>query len=200
MKKATFLLLCCSFIMASSTVFSAERGYLGDSNIAVKAAHIRFTDDFIRKEDNDSAIYVGIERYLQLGYNLYFGGEVGYVKPDGYINLIRRVSNELTFVPIEVNFKLVFEYRPDLVIVFGAGPSVSYAKEETFLRNNDYWIEEWLRGGQAFAEINLIGEDIKGAGNFFLGIHAKYQVTEEFHDLGYNFTNIRGGVQLGYMF
>ena len=99
------------------------------------------------------------------------------------------------FEIIAVNLKYVIEAAPNVVIDFGAGASYNYS--EISIQNlfsTDIEDDDWLFGGQIFADLTY---KIK---RFFMGINGKYQITENFKDEDFDFTNWRLGVQIGMMF
>ena len=177
-----------SFVLVSTTVYSAERVPLGNGNFAIKLDYITFTDDYWSGQGDDG-LYIGLEGYVEIIPNLYLGGEFG----EG-VN-VSIFDKDITFVPIELNLKYAIETAPNVVIDFGAGASYNYA--EIYIQNifsTDIEEDDWLFGGQIFAGLTY---KIK---RFFMGINGKYQITENFKDEDFDFTNWRLGVQIGMMF
>ena len=101
----------------------------------------------------------------------------------------------MTFVPIELNLKYAFKAAPNLAIDIGAGVSYNFAKVElTALGISLYDDDDWLFGGQFFVDLNYT------VNQFFIGVNAKYQLTEDFKDADFGFSNWRVGGQVGLMF
>jgi len=200
MKKIFLFLLMVAFVIASSAAYAAQqapfRAPLGIGNLAVKLDYINFTDDLVKDYDNDKGLYVGLEGYTAIAPNLYLGAEVGYANPDGSIDIAGiPVDTEVTFVPIELNLKYAIKAAPNLAIDFGAGVSYNYVEEEeSFGFFGFYSREDWLLGGQFFIDLNYT------MNQFFIGVNAKYQLTEDFKDFNYNYNNWRIGGQIGVMF
>lgn len=199
MKKLFLFLLMVAFVIASSAAYAAQqipyKAAIGMSNLAVKVDYINFTDDVVEDFDNDEGLYVGLEGYTAITPNLYLGAEVGYANPDGSIYIEGyRVDTEVTFVPIELNLKYAIQAAPQLVIDLGTGVSYNYVEEEEstfgFFDSRD----DWLFGGQFFIDLNYTMNQV------FIGVNAKYQLTEDFKDLNYDYNNWRIGVQIGLMF
>jgi hypothetical protein len=192
------LVVIVAFVM-TSTVFAAEKAPLGIGNISVKLDYINFTDNALDNSDVDKGFYVGLEGYGEIVHNLYLGAEVGYANPDGSVDIAGIHANtEVTFVPVELNLKYAVKAAPNMAIDFGAGVSYNYVKEEAsasaFGFTGSSSIDDWLFGGQFFADLNYT------IGQFFLGINAKYQLTENFKDFNYHYNNWRVGGQIGIMF
>jgi hypothetical protein len=207
MKKLFLFSLMMAFILASSTVYAEQKAPLGIGNIAVKLDYINFTDDVLKDSDVDTGLYVGLEGYGEIVPNLYLGAEVGYTNPDGNVDMDVYVpygivhghaDTDLTFVPIELNLKYAIKAVPNLVIDFGAGGSYNYVKEKATVSALGISIsdstDDWLWGGQFFADLNYT------INQFFIGVNAKYQLTEDVKDYNYNYNNWRVGGQIGIMF
>jgi hypothetical protein len=199
MKKLFLFLLMVAFVIASSAAYAAQqvpfKAPLRIGNLAVKLDYINFTDDVAKDFDNDKGLYVGLEGYTAIAPNLYLGAEVGYANPDGSIDIAgTHVDTEVTFVPIELNLKYAIQSAPNLVIDFGAGVSSNYVKEEESAFGFSDSRDDWLFGGQFFIDLNYT------MNQFFMGVNAKYQLTEDFKDFNYNYNNWRIGGQIGVMF
>jgi len=205
MKKLFILSLSVLFVFASSSVFAAERYSLGMSNIALKVDYINFTDDVFENIDLDNGIYVGLEGYYAVMPNLYLGMETGWAgaeNDDEIENL--KVDIDVTFIPIELNLKYAAELAPQWVLGLGAGISYNYFEIEA--NNIDRDADDWVFGGQVFAELNYKMSDY-----WFLGIESKYQWTDdlEFDDVGNDGRDIetntsadnwRVGARVGFVF
>jgi len=191
MKKLLLLVLVSVIVMTSTALYAAEKAPLGFGNLAVKLDYINFTDDVLKDTDVDQGLIVAIEGYGQVVPNLYLGMEVGYANPDGNV---LGIDTELTFVPIELNLKYAIPASPNLVFDLGAGASYSYVEEEASLFGVTSRADDWLFGGQVFADMNYT------SGMFFIGINGKYQITEDIEGGNYSYNNWRVGGQVGVMF
>jgi len=203
MKRVFLFSLIISFVILSTTAFAAERAPLGAGNLALKLDYINFTDSDMDRLDVDSGFYVGLEAYSHLtdtAPNFYIGMEVGYASSDGDVNLRGGSRDtEMTYVPIELNLKYAMNVAPNLAIDMGAGASVNYAKIEgpraLGINGSE---DDWLWGGQVFADLNY------KINQFFIGINAKYQITDNFEigktETDVSFSNWRIGGQAGIMF
>jgi hypothetical protein len=178
MKRLFLFSLIVAFIIAPTAVYAAEKVPLGIGNLAVKVDYINFTDNL----EDDDGLYIGLEGYGKIIPNLYLGAEVGYTNPD---------FEDTYFVPIELNLKYAVKDTPNFVIDLGAGASYNYAKAES--SGGSLSEDDWLFGGQFFIDLNYIVDQ------FFVGINAKYQLTEELKGFD-NFNNWRVGGQIGIMF
>jgi hypothetical protein len=196
MKKIMLLCLIGAFLMTSTVVSAQEKAPLGVGNLALKVDYIAFTEDDLEDLDVDSGLYLGIEGYGEITPNLYLGLEVGYAfcQSGDFIDLDlfdTKLDVDLTYVPVEVNLKYAAELSPQFIIDVGAGVSYNYAKIDVEHYGDE---DEWLFGGQFFVDLNYTFDA------FFLGINAKYQLTEEGDDLETNFDNWRIGGQIGFFF
>jgi outer membrane protein W len=199
------LSLLVMFVFASTTVFAAEKYPLGISNFALKVDYINFTDDVFENIDLDNGIYVGLEGYYAIMPNIYLGMETGWAgaeNDDKIGNL--KVDIDVTYIPIELNLKYMAEIAPQWVLGVGAGISYNYFEIEA--NNIDRDADDWVFGGQIFAEINYKMNDV-----WFLGLETKYQWTDdiEFNDFGVNerdfdtstsADNWRIGARVGFVF
>jgi hypothetical protein len=202
MKRCFLFLLVVSFVLAFSSAYAEMRGPsrapLGFGNFALKVDYIDFTDSDLEDLDVDTAAYVGVEGYGLIAPNLYLGIEVGYANPDGSARgFDYDIDTDVTFAPSELNLKYAVNASPNLVIDFGAGISTTYVEIEQTVTTPDGIIfisdSDWLFGGQFFVDMNYT------ANQFFMGINAKYHLTEDFEDFT-NFSNWRIGGQLGIRF
>ena len=205
MKKLFVLSLLVMFVFASTSVFAAERYALGMSNFALKVDYINFTDDVFDNIDLDNGIYVGIEGYYAVMPNIYLGMEIGWAgaeNDDKIGNL--KVDIDVTYIPIELNLKYMAEIAPQLVLGVGGGISYNYFEIEANRIDRD--ADDWVFGGQIFAELNYKMDDF-----WFLGLETKYQWTEDlkFDDVGINgrdfdtktsADNWRIGARVGFVF
>lgn len=200
MKRFALLSILFALILVTSPVYAVTCNI--GAGVALKADYIHFTDsnisDLLNAEDG---YYVGFEAYKQLFIpNFYLGVESGYARSTNGedSNQLFVTANELTYVPIELNAKYVFSINPCLNVDIGAGVSYNYFEveiENFFGHISDH---DWVFGGQFFLDINYVIME-----NFFVGIGAKYQLTDDSSIFGINDTNlnnIRAGVQIGYNF
>ena len=203
MKKLLLVSFLFVMVLGSSAAFAAEKAPLGAGNVALKLDYISFTENEFEDAKVDTGFYIGLEAYGEVSPNLSLGAEVGYANPDGKIDelvdgIAVNIKNEVTFVPIELNLKYAFKAAPNLAIDIGAGVSYNFAKVETTasalgisLSDSE---EDWLFGGQFFVDLNYT------VNQFFIGVNAKYQLTEDFKDADFGFSNWRVGGQVGLMF
>jgi hypothetical protein len=188
----------------TSAAFGAEKVLIGNGNIALKMDYLQFTENALEDLDNDECFYIGLEAYNKITPNLYIGMEVGYATSEGSARVINtelesvKADTEVTFVPIELNLKYALDITPRLAVDFGAGPSYNWMKEDISGTRISSPGDDWLWGGQFFADLNYKID------RFFIGINAKYQFTEDFEidDDGtdVNANNWRIGGQVGIMF
>ncbi len=205
MKKLLYAFFLVLFVIVSTSVFAAERYPLGISNVALKVDYLNFTDDVFDNIDLDEALYVGLEGYYAVMPNIYLGMEIGWAgseNDDKIGNL--KVDIDVTYIPIELNLKYMAEIAPQWVFGVGGGISYNYFEIETNRIDRD--ADDWVFGGQIFAELNYKMDDF-----WFLGLETKYQWTEdlEFDDFGINgrdfdtktsADNWRIGAKIGFVF
>jgi hypothetical protein len=193
MRKGIFLMsLIASFVLASAVAYSAEFN-LGPNNFTVKLDSINFGDNALKHLDN--AYYIGFEGYGHIGQNFYLGAEVGYVNADkNVVDAGTEVNKELIFIPLELNLKYTIKVVSHLIFDLGAGFSYNYAKEEISGSGISSSADDWLWGGQFFADMNY------KIGQIFLGANTKYQITGRGNNLDHRFDNWRIGGQIGVMF
>jgi len=199
MKKIALFIVAISLLAVSPAAYGADKVLLGNGAIALKASYLNFTERALEDLDNDDCLYLGLEAYNKITPNLYVGMEIGYAFADGSAQIETvKADTELKFIPIELNLKYVMDLTPRLALDFGAGASYSWMKEEISGPGLSSPVEDWLWGGQIFASLNYKIE------RFFMGINAKYQVTESFEirdfDTDINANNWRIGGQAGIMF
>jgi hypothetical protein len=188
MKRMVFLMVVASVLAISISVgYAADKITLGKNNFAIKVDSINFDDKF-----TDDGTYVGAEGYVEIEKNLYLGAEVGYTSNDGKVSLFgSTVNTDVIFLPIEVNLKYAVRIIDHLIASFGIGGSYNYTKEEISGSDSE---DEWLFGGQGFADINVT------IGKVFFGLNYKLQFTDKGRDTGKNYSNQRFGGQIGIIF
>ncbi len=191
-KSVVLILLLASFILTSSLASAAnlDLGNLGVNNFTFKLDSIKFEDNALN--GLDTGTYIGLEGYGDLGYNFYLGGEVGYAHIDKSAGGFEE-ARELIYVPIELNLKYSVKIINHLIFDLGAGGSYNYT-DLTVGTNSASADKEWLWGGQFFGDLNY------KIGQFFLGLNAKYQITNSGKHFDNNFNNLRLGGQIGVMF
>lgn len=206
MKKVFLMSLLMVFVFASTTLYAAEKYSLGMGNIALKVDYVNFTEDVFGDVDLEDGVYVGLEGYYAIYPNLYLGLESGWAgsSNDDYVNIDGervKVDIDVTYVPIELNLKYAFELSPTWVMDLGAGVCYSYFEIEGDRDSGS--ADDWVWGGQVFADINY-----KLSNQWFIGINGKYQFTEDLDfdyrgediDTNTSADNWRVGAQVGMMF
>ena len=202
MKKLLGTALAAAFLLVSAPADAQyQAAPLGNGNISFKVGYLNFTDSVVENSDVDSGVYFGFDAYFQVAPSFYLGFELGYGYTDGnayvYSPALGRsvtVDTSVTYVPLEFNFKYMARPAPNLAIGLGAGLSTNYVEEEATLGGIYATVDDWLFGGQVFADINYV------AGNVFFGGFFKYQITEDFKDTNYDYSNWRIGGQIGFTF
>lgn len=184
------LSLILSFSMAAAAYAAAEELPLGPRNFTIKLDYIDFNE-----KELDTGYYVGFEGFSEIGQNFYLGAEIGYVNTDGKVEIEGiNADTDVVFIPIELNLKYALKVSSHLIIGLGGGASYNFAKEEVSEAGLSSSIDEWLFGGQVFTDINF------KVGQVFLGVNAKYQITDNGRDIDHDFSNWRVGGQIGVMF
>ena len=122
-----------------------------------------------------------------------------------WVDEVETVEDDITFVPVEINLKYAMEAASNFVVDFGAGLSYSYVELdrsiyfrhpelENTVTSRSETRDEWLFGGQVFVDFTY---KIRW---FSIGVNGKYQITEDFKDDDFDFSNWRLGAQLGIVF
>lgn len=203
MKKFWILAVCTVTVIWPVLAPAQTDEPLGAGGARIKLAYLGFTDSILDDYRIDHPTYVGLEAYWKVHPQLYVGGEVGYANQDSSAGILvdtvwRRAETEITYVPIELNVMDVIPFGEHVQTRFGIGVSYSYVHIESdpppggiMLKSTDN-DEEWLIGGQLFADISY------HINNFFFGVDVKLQITSDWGDEDY--TNGRIGGHLGWAF
>ena len=187
-----------SFVIVPVAVCNAGTNPLGIVNFGVKVDYISFTDDFLKDADVDTGVYLGAEIYSIILPYFYLGLEAGYSNPSGTYRdpILGNIDTELTYVPIELNAKAAFEPAKNLAIDLGGGVSVNYAEIKGSILGVPVTEDDWLWGGQVFADINYIV-----GGVVYIGINGKYKFAEKgIKDYDVTLNNWMVGGQIGVKF
>lgn len=185
MKRCLLLLIGIVFILSPAVIQAEQKAPLGTGNFALKLDYITFTDEGWSDND-DAGLYLGVEGYGKITPNVYLGGEIGTAAN------VSILGEDISFIPVELNVKYAKEVATNVIADFGAGASYSYTEvTDTF---SDESIDDWLFGGQVFADLTY------KIGRFTIGVNAKYQMTEDFKDSDVDLSNWRLGLQLGGLF
>jgi hypothetical protein len=177
MKKSILIsALILSFVIVPGAICNAKTNPLGIFNFGVKVDYISFTDDFLKDTDVDTGVYLGAEIYSIILPYLYLGLEAGYSNPSGTYTdaILGNIDTELTYVPVELNAKVAFEPVKNLAIDGGGGLSINYAEMKGSILGVPVTEDDWLWGGQFFADINYIA-----GGVVYIGINGKYKIAEK---------------------
>lgn len=200
MKKLVLIGILLSLVFVPSA-YAQQKYALGVGNVALKVDYFRFTDSNMGDLNLQNGLFLGIEGYVGTFLpNLYFGIETGWAGTSGdwkYWDVRADLSS--TYVPIEFNVKYAFELSPSFVLDLGSGLSINYFDIEETVGNWSTSSNDWLFGGQFFADA-----DFKFGSSWFVGANIKYQVTQDIRlngiDTETSASNFRVGGQLGYMF
>jgi hypothetical protein len=200
MKRLFLFSLIFIFVLASTIVYAEEKpalekAPLGIGNLSLKMDYISFSDNKLENLGLDDSFYTGLEGSVKIYPNLYLGAEIGYANPDSNAKVDgNKITTDLRFIPVELNLRYAVQTYPNFVVGFGGGVCYDYVEAKVSgngLKSGD----DWLFGGQFFADLNYtIGT------NLFLGVDAKYQLTDDFEDWNTNFSNWRIGGHIGIRF
>ena len=186
---------------------AARRAPLGNVHLGVNLSFIRFSDDVADTASTESGGYVGVLGYARLYHGLYLGGEVGKAENVRFFS-----GDDVEFLPIELNAKYAFQAGSHFVLDVGGGLSYSYVEidegqewnlgcvvnicpaPDPSAANDDKLGDDWLLGGQLFAEMMF------RMGWFSLGVNGKYQVTESFKGTDFTLDNWRVGMVTAIVF
>lgn len=191
--KKTLFFLTAALLALAATALAGEKAPVG-KGLALKVDYIEFTDGFISDNDIDKSVYLGVEGYARVAEQIYFGLEAGVANPSGTVN---GRKTDLTYVPIEINAKYVSDFLPGVGLAIGGGMSANHASEKVVSNGTVFDNSGWVLGGQVF------GEALYTQGNFFAGLDAKYQFTDNLVENGvpaHRFSNWRIGGLAGLFF
>jgi hypothetical protein len=194
--KKFFLLTLIAVFFSCSTAFCAEKEAMPGLGLALKAAYMNFTDSFVKSNDIDKSIYMAVEGYAHLAPEIFLGLEVGIANPSSTVN---DHKTELMYIPIELNAKYVGEFLPSWNFGIGGGLSYNYAEETVVSGGSAFNNDDWLLGGQVFAEL------LYASGNYFVGFSYKRQFTDNIEGSAgavpaHRFSNWRLGGLAGVLF
>lgn len=206
MKKLVLFLILVGLVCVVPPAHAQQRYALGFGNAALKVDWFHFTDGSMDDMGVENGVYVGLEAYYALSCvcpNLYVGMEVGWAGSSNTVDfgpqVFARTDLNVDYVPIEFNAKYAFNVTPTVVFDLGAGISTNYINFDLDVGNASFSSNDWLFGGQFFADVNY-----KFAPNWFAGVNFKYQITQEIELEGINTNtsadNVRLGGQIGYNF
>ena len=201
MKRLVLFLTLVALACAAPSVQAQQKYSLGFGNLALKVDYIRFMDGSLEDLKLENGVYVGVEGYVSVFHpSLYAGVETGWARTEGDFRVfLTRLDLTLDYVPIEFNAKYVFDIDPCLKLDIGAGLSLNYINLEVERARLSASEDDWLFGGQFFADLNYTFPN-----NLFIGANMKFQLTEDYEPRGIrtdvNANNFRVGGQVGYSF
>ena len=197
MPKATRRLFVGLLIfLLHTSICAADGEILGSGHFAFKAGLIQLIDDeeLWELSDLEDDNYFAINWYGNLARNLYIGFELGYAEITGEAF---GIDTRVVLIPAELNLKYSLGLR-NMHFNFGIG--VCYIKTYGTIvlppmvgTLDDFFHERSIYGAQGFAEFNL------KLSRYFVGAHAKYQITEDLVDT-INLDNYQFGVHVGITF
>jgi hypothetical protein len=214
MKKPLRSSLILTLSLASTSIYAqgmyGQPGYgLGAGEWGLKVDYFSFTNDAFQNNNLGDGVYVGYEAYGAVMPNFYLGGEVGWTGPSKDETLLFpgggsvNIHTDLTYVPIEINFKYAVETSPQVVWDLGAGFSYNYFNADVHSGGFSSNHSDWVWGGQFFGDLNY-----KLGNGWYVGLNAKYQIAQDItlyaKGTGYTTntaaTNWRIGGQIGMTF
>lgn len=196
MKMVIPALVCLLLFFNGMAAIAQDTPPLGKSHFtleldAMALQHRTFTTD-------DAGVYFGLAGYGHIGKNWYLGGEIG-----GGTGFVFFLSDDSSFMPLELNAKRAFALSPGFVIDVGAGLSYNRVNfsHDSWFSDDDWEVTEWVFGGQLMSDIYF------KAGSFLLGLKLKYQLTADLPEVsekispddGWDYSNFRIGIQIGFM-
>lgn len=204
MKRLILFSILIAVLFVAPSVQAQQSYALGVGNVALKVDYFRFTDGDLEDLDLENGVYIGLEGYMALlDTNLYLGLEAGWAATwsdtTGYYDGFRyKTDMDVDYVPIEFNVKYVFPIDPIMNFDIGAGLSVNYFDISLDGYRFSYSEDDWLFGGQLFADLNFKMDP------WFAGVNVKYQLTDDIElgdiDTDVSASNFRAGGQVGIMF
>jgi hypothetical protein len=204
MRKMPFFAVLLAFVVILFSANANAEKYEMGAGVSLQVDYIHFMDSVIGDLKAQNGVYVGVEAYKNFfSPNFYLGVGVGMAGASGRLSGIAlgvdTLDTDISYVPIEFNAKYVFPLSPCWNLGLGGGFSINYldvsieASRLGSISNND-----WLWGGQFFAELNYKYR------NWAFGLNVKYQLTEEVHlfryDPGVSADNLRAGGQVSFNF
>ncbi len=194
--KNSFLFALVVVFLSCSTGACAEKKATPEKGLALKAAYLNFTDSFVGGNDIDKSIYMAVEGYAHVAPEIFLGLEVGIANPSSTVS---NHKTELTYIPVELNAKYVGEFLPSWNLGIGGGLSYNYAEETVVSGGSAFTNDDWLLGGQVFAEL------LYASGNYFVGFNYKRQFTDNLEGSGgavpaHRYSNWRLGGLAGVLF
>lgn len=194
MKNFSLFALVFVLLVCSTAAYAEEKAAIG-KGLALKIDYLNFTDSFVKDNNIDKSIYIAVEGYAHVAPEIFLGLEVGIANPSGTVG---NQKTELTYVPVELNAKYVGEFLPLLNLAIGGGLSFNHASETVVSNGSTFKNDDWLLGGQVFAEL------LFASGNYFMGFNGKYQFTDNFAADGsapsHRYSNWRLGGLAGVLF
>jgi hypothetical protein len=154
---------------------ATKRPPLGNVHLGLNLSYVKFRDNIAELRNSG---YVGALVYGRLFRGLYLGGEVGKANNSNWFG-----GDDVEFLPLELNAKYAFLAGSHLVLDVGGGPSYSHVEIDAAET-----ADEWLLGGQMFADV------VFQMAGFSLAVNGKYQITEEFRDSNVALDNWRVGM------
>jgi hypothetical protein len=181
------LLICLIYTPVNGE--SSEPLGTGHLSIKVNQIDLRDESDIWQLNDLDTANYVALDWYGNLGQNFYIGGELGHAKFTGEA---MGTSTEITMMPLELNLKYVLDLVEAIQLDFGVGVSYTYLDGKvapgTITGIAD---DEFIGGAQGFVNFNFVFK------RWFIGANATYQVTKKLTK-GVDLDNYRYGIHVGF--
>ncbi len=205
MKEKVTAIIAIIILLLPIAAAAENDALLGKAQGGVKVDYIRFSDGDLKDFDVDNGTYVGLEAYWRVkkAARLYLGSEVGYAKVDSSVTdkstgTAIKVNSEFKYIPVELNAKWLFDLGSNLNLAIGTGLSLNYIDAEASASATGLTIldsdHDWIFGGQGFFDINYT------LGSLFVGIDAKYKLTEGFDGDGENYSNFTAGAHVGWTY
>jgi hypothetical protein len=214
MKNRLILAVVLCFAVLSAPCVHAE---MYGADVAVKVDYFHFSDSLMKNLNLENGVYVGIEAYKQLFCpNLYFGVAVGWAGTSGSVSDVVTgptflptsvtADSSIDYIPIEFNVKYVIPISRCFNFAVGGGGSINHFSFDSDISAGNavgnaavhVSDDDWVWGGQVFGEVNY------KVNNWFIGIDAKYQLTQDLNLFGVDSQagadNFRAGGRVGFLF